>query len=206
MSDWNLDLLSLSWVWAADFLEPIRLKNFGTSSNWGGCTVGPVPKERFDLSELWREPKGPFWGNFLRDPDTFDHRFFRISSREAKSMDPQQRLILQVTYEAMESAGFQSLGQSDIGCYIGVGSVDYESNVASENATAYSATGTLRAFISGKVSHYFGWSGPSITFDTACSSSAVAIHSACKVSIECSLHSFPTYEDFNFQHDRFRSV
>jgi acyl transferase domain-containing protein len=55
---------------------------------------------------------------------------------------------------------------TDIGCYLGVGAVDYEDNVASEDANAFSATGTLRAFISGRISHYFGWSGPSITFDT----------------------------------------
>ena len=60
--------------------------------------------------------------------------------------------------------------------------MDYGDNVASENANSFSATGTLRAFISGRISHFFGWTGPSITFDTTCSSSAVAIHSACKVS------------------------
>lgn len=160
------------------------LAEFWDLINSGGCAAGSVPKDRFELSDLWREPKGPFWGNFIRSPDAFDHRFFKISSREAKSMDPQQRLLLQVAYEAMESAGYSHQSQNqdaNIGCYVGVGSVDYEANIASENATAYSATGTLRAFISGKVSHYFGWKGPSITFDTACSSSAVAIHSACKV-------------------------
>lgn len=152
----------------------------------GDNAVQQVPKDRFDPTDLWRDPKGPFWGNFISDPDAFDHRFFSISAREAKSMDPQQRLLLQVVYEAMESSGFYGPRQDSqpnrIGCYVGVGSVDYEDNVASENATAFSALGTLRAFISGRVSHHFGWSGPSITFDTACSSSAVAIHSACKVS------------------------
>ena len=154
----------------------------------GLCAVQQLPKDRFDTSDLWRDPKGPFFGNFLRDADTFDNQFFGISGREAKSMDPQQRLFLQVAYEAMESSGYFGLGSdeqpSDIGCYVGVGAVDYQDNIASHNATAFSATGTLRAFVSGKVSHYFGWSGPSITYDTACSSSAVAIHSACKVSVE----------------------
>lgn len=152
----------------------------------GVSAVQPLPQGRFNPAVLWRDPKGPFWGNFLRDPDTFDHRFFSISGREARSMDPQQRLLLQVVYEALESSGYYGPRQdgppSAVGCYVGVGSVDYDDNVASENATAFSAVGTLRAFISGRVSHYFGWSGPSITYDTACSSSAVAIHSACKVS------------------------
>ena len=172
---------------ACRFPKAESLEKFWELISSGGCAVQAVPKNRFDTSELWRDPKGPFWGNFLREPDAFDHRFFHFSSREAKSMDPQQRLLLQVAYEAMESSGYcgdrSDKQPSDIGCYVGVGAVDYEYNVASHNATAFSATGTLRAFVSGKVSHHFGWSGPSITYDTACSSSAVAIHSACKVSM-----------------------
>ena len=164
----------------ADSVEDYwRLISTGTS------TVQRIPEDRFCMKDFWREPKGSFWGNFLNDPKAFDHRFFSISGREAKFMDPQQRLVLQVVYEAMESSGYYGpcLGDrpANVGCYVGVGSVDYEMNVASENATAFSALGTLRAFISGRVSHHFGWNGPSITYDTACSSSAVAIHSACKV-------------------------
>ena len=167
----------------------------------GSNAVQHIPQTRFDPAQLWRDPKGPFWGNFLNDPDAFDHRFFSISGREAKSMDPQQRLLLQVVYEAMESSGYfgprQNRPSGGVGCYIGVGSVDYEDNVASENTTAFSALGTLRAFISGRVSHYFGWTGPSITYDTACSSAAVAIHSACKVRLNNSIQ-IPTTRATNF--------
>jgi hypothetical protein len=156
----------------------------------GQTAIGEIPKERFDASHITREPRmTKFWGNFLRSPDVFDHRFFNVSGREAKSMDPQQRLALQVAYEALESSGYYNLPTdkqtSNIGCYLGIGTVDYEHNVASENANAFSATGTLRAFASGRISHFFGWTGPSITFDTACSSSAVAIHTACKVYYAC---------------------
>ncbi|KAI0015267.1 putative polyketide synthase [Xylariomycetidae sp. FL0641] len=163
----------------------------------GGSAVRPLPADRFRASELTREPKDRFWGNFIRSPEHYDHRFFGMSGREAKSMDPQQRLVLQVAYEALESAGYfgTRAGQTDadcqrdVGCYMGVGAVDYESNVASHDATAFSALGTLRAFISGRISHHFGWSGPSITFDTACSSGAVAIHSAVNAikAYECSM-------------------
>lgn len=133
-----------------------------------------------------RPAPAKFQGNFLDAPGAFDHRFFGISGLEAKSMDPQQRLILQVAYEALESAGghYQTgaaAGPANVGCYLGVGSADYERNVAAHDANAFAATGTLRAFISGRVSHFFGWSGPSLTIDTACSSSAVAIHTACRV-------------------------
>lgn len=152
------------------------------NSDTNACT--PVPENRFQSEDLWRKPKGSFYGNFI-DADAFDHRFFNISAREAASMDPQQRLLLQVSYEAMESTGYLTgpdSSQRRVGCYVGAGYVEYEDNVASEHATAYSATGTIRAFVSGRVSHYFGWTGPSVVFDTACSSSAVAIHHACKVS------------------------
>jgi hypothetical protein len=152
------------------------------NSDKNACT--PVPESRFKSGDLWRKPNGPFYGNFIEDADAFDHRFFNISAREAASMDPQQRLLLQVSYEAMEAAGYPTgteAPRQPVGCYVGASYVEYEDNVASEHANAFSATGTIRAFVSGKVSHYFGWTGPSVVFDTACSSSAVAIHHACQV-------------------------
>jgi hypothetical protein len=152
----------------------------------GKTAVSLLPNKRFNMDKLAREPKGPFFGNYLANPDVFDHRFFGISAREAEAMDPQQRLLLQVAYESMESAGYCGLKKAnlptDIGCYVGVGSDDYTDNVGSVNSNAFSATGTLQAFNSGRISHFFGWSGPSIVVDTACSSAAVAIHMACKVS------------------------
>ncbi|CAG8890482.1 unnamed protein product [Penicillium egyptiacum] len=159
----------------------------------GRCGVSALPNERFEMDKLLREPKGPFWGNYLANPDVFDHRFFGISAREADAMDPQQRLLLQVGYEAMESAGYCGLRASnvpsDIGCYVGVGSDDYTDNVGSTHANAFSATGTLQAFCTGRLSHYFGWTGPSVVVDTACSSAAVSIHLACKAlqTNECSI-------------------
>lgn len=171
---------------ACRFPQADSVEEFWQLVSSGGTSIGKLPNERFNPADISREPKlAGFWGNFLRQPSVFDHQFFNISGREAKSMDPQQRLALQVAYEALESSGYCSLPpaekKTEVGCYLGVGSVDYEENVASENANAFSATGTLRAFISGRISHFFGWTGPSITFDTACSSSAVAIHTACKV-------------------------
>ncbi|KAL4973664.1 hypothetical protein BDW66DRAFT_153616 [Aspergillus desertorum] len=145
-----------------------------------------MPEERFKTSGLRRSPdeKLKFWGNFVNDVDAFDHRFFRKSSREAASMDPQQRLLLQVAYQTLESAEYSGLAgtkaSSDVGCYLGLCASDYTDNVASHPPNAFSSLGTLRAFLSGKISHFFGWTGPSITYDTACSSSAVAIQAACR--------------------------
>ncbi|KAI0835815.1 hypothetical protein F5Y06DRAFT_275458 [Hypoxylon sp. FL0890] len=168
---------------ACRYAQADSLEEFWSLINSGKNATTPVPEGRFKSEELWRTPKGPFFGNFIQDADAFDHRFFGMSAREAASMDPQQRLLLQVSYEAMESAGYADGTEAPnrpVGCYVGAGYVEYEDNIASEHATAFSATGTIRAFISGRVSHYFGWTGPSVVFDTACSSSAVAIHHACK--------------------------
>ncbi|KAL5341117.1 hypothetical protein BJX70DRAFT_406414 [Aspergillus crustosus] len=180
---------------ASRYPDSDSLEDFWDLLQSGRSAVQPLPESRFKTSQLQREPKGPFWGNFLRYPEQFDHRFFGISGREAKSMDPQQRLALEVAYEALESAGYFGLRSSrreqisDVGVYLGVGSVDYGDNVASHDANSFSALGTLRAFISGRLSHYFGWSGPSITYDTACSSGLVAIHAAVNAlkSDECSM-------------------
>ncbi|PTD07098.1 Non-reducing polyketide synthase andM [Fusarium culmorum] len=82
-----------------------------------------------------------------------------------------------------------SSATDNVGCYIGMSSCDYEENVNSHPPTAYSFTGTARAFSSGRISHFFGFTGPSMVIDTACSSSGVAIHTACKAiqSGECSM-------------------
>ncbi|KAJ0426703.1 hypothetical protein BJY00DRAFT_306700 [Aspergillus carlsbadensis] len=147
------------------------------------CTT--MPESRFKSTGLRRSEDGKlkFFGNFVKDVDAFDHRFFKKSSREAASMDPQQRLLMEVAYQAIESAEYTgpagSRAKRDIGCYIGACSNDYNDNVASHQPNAFSSLGTLRAFLSGKISHFFGWTGPSITYDTACSSSAVAIQAAC---------------------------
>ncbi len=179
---------------ACKFPGADNLDEFWQLLTSGTSMLQQMPAERFPTEGLRRSQDGKlrFWGNFVRDIDVFDHRFFKKSSREAATMDPQQRLLLQVAYEAMESSGyFGNLSAStpnDIGCYLGVCANDYNDNVASHPPNAFSSLGTLRAFLSGKISHYFGWKGPSVTYDTACSSSAVAIHSACKAieSGECS--------------------
>ncbi|KAF2847817.1 hypothetical protein T440DRAFT_537648 [Plenodomus tracheiphilus IPT5] len=144
-----------------------------------------IPADRFSTTGLRRSSDGaPFWGNFLKNIDAFDHQFFKKSSREAASMDPQQRLLLQCAYVAMENAGYFGMSihpnVRDTGVYLGACSSDYNDNVASHKPTAYSSLGTLRAFLTGRISHYFDWTGPSVVYDTACSSSAVAIDAACK--------------------------
>lgn len=141
-----------------------------------------VPIGRVDFATPWRQSDQRRWyGNFVDNHDSFDRRFFKMSPREAASTDPQQRLMLQVAYQAVEQAGYLNTShERNIGCYIAYGSGDYAENVACHPANAYAATGNLKAFAAGRISHYFGWTGPGLTIDSACSSSALAIHLACQ--------------------------
>jgi hypothetical protein len=161
---------------------------------YGSSQHREVPSDRVSFDNVWREAdaSGRKWyGNFINDHDAFDHRFFGKTAREVSSMDPQQRHMLQVAYQAVEQSGyFVDNGSNDrnIGCFIGVCSADYENNAACHAPNAFTAIGNLKSFIAGKISHYFGWLGPSLCIDSACSSSLVAVHQACRAVIngECS--------------------
>lgn len=144
------------------------------------------PSDRLNLNtqRLSDRAGTKFWGNFIDDADSFDHRFFKKSSREAVSWDPEKRVLLEVVYEALESAGhWGPAGQNapnDYGCYIGAVANNYYDNVACHPPNAYSMLGTSRAFFSGRISHQFGFTGPAMSIDTACSSSLVAVDTACR--------------------------
>ncbi|KAJ4000729.1 polyketide synthase [Lentinula boryana] len=119
-------------------------------------------------------------GNFIQGADEFDNRFFKISPREAKSMDPQQRILLHTAYEALEDSGYvpgttPSSQPDTFGCYIGAATHDYVQNLRGDIDVYYS-TGTLCSYLSGRISYAMGWSGPSMVVDTACSSSLAAVY------------------------------
>ncbi|KAK2037940.1 ketoacyl-synt-domain-containing protein [Colletotrichum somersetense] len=159
------------------------VEDFWRMLDVGESKLSEPPSGRFATHQHQRDTdKTVYFGNYLDDIASFDHRFFKKSGREAASLDPQQRLLLEVSYQALESAGFFGPRKPDldVGCFIGVCASDYNDNVASHPANAFSALGTLRAFVPGRISHFFGLSGPSVALDTACSSSAVAIDAACK--------------------------
>ncbi|KZL87534.1 polyketide synthase [Colletotrichum incanum] len=150
----------------------------------GQSTVNSAP-DRVGLNQLPDDtPQVRWWGNFLDEHDTFDHKFFNKSAREAMACDPQQRKLLEVVYEALESSGYHGADArsdpTDYGCYIGAVMNNYATNISCHPPTAYAMMGTSRAYLSGAVSHHFGWTGPAMTIDTACSSSLVAIHTACR--------------------------
>lgn len=114
-----------------------------------------VPESRFGVETHWRDvdPARKWYGNFIRDHDVFDHKFFKKSPREMASVDPQHRLMLQCAYQAVEQSGYfhQAHVDTQIGCYIGACAADYEQNVACYPANAFTATGNLKSFIPGKI-------------------------------------------------------
>jgi acyl transferase domain-containing protein/acyl-CoA synthetase (AMP-forming)/AMP-acid ligase II/acyl carrier protein/NADP-dependent 3-hydroxy acid dehydrogenase YdfG len=147
--------------------------------------IKEIPEDHFDYKPWFTKDTNAFdkmyckWGTFIDDVDKFDAAFFNISPREAKMMDPQLRLLLQVMYEAAEDGGYaKKIRGSKTGVYTGVCYHDYQQRLIS-SADPHSGTGNLTSMLSNRPSYYFDLKGPSISIDTACSSSLVALHTAC---------------------------
>ena len=123
-------------------------------------------------------------GGFIEGLDQFDHGFFRVSAREARSMDPQQRIFLEVAYEALEDAGLsiEKLRGGRTGLFVGLNTVDYGQMVSSdpEQVDLYYGTGNTFSGSAGRMSYFLGVRGPSLAVDTACSSSLTAVHLGCQ--------------------------
>jgi len=131
-------------------------------------------------------PDAPRWAGLLTEPiEGFDAAFFGITPREARALDPQHRLLLELAWETLEDAGVppQSLEGSRTGVFIGASSTEYRYLVERqprEDQDLYAATGNMLSLTAGRLSYTLGLQGPCLAVDTACSSSLVAIHLACK--------------------------
>lgn len=158
----------------------------------GRDAVSEVPPERWDVDEFFDpEPGTPGKivtrrAGFVDDVTGFDAPFFGMSTREARLMDPQHRLLLETAWQAVEHAGIAptALANSNTGVFVGLATHDYL-GMASDELTyaeieAYMAIGTSNAAAAGRISYRLGLQGPSVAVDTACSSSLVAIHQACQ--------------------------
>ncbi|WP_393055898.1 type I polyketide synthase [Streptomyces sp. LN549] len=156
----------------------------------GVDAITPIPASRWDGPSFYDpDPETPGrmrmqYGAFVDGVDEFDPYFFGISPREASRMDPQQRLFLEVAWEALDRAGLsrEALAGTATGVFVGVNSADYlQLQVADPSwADTYTITGGTNSLIANRLSYLFDLSGPSLTVDTACSSSLVAVHLACQ--------------------------
>jgi acyl transferase domain-containing protein len=166
----------------------------------GVDAVTEVPAERWNADAYYDpNPKASGKmvtrrGGFITNVDRFEPQFFGISPREAASMDPQHRLLLETSYEALEQAAIapETLVRSLTGVFIGITTGDYGQLMrigGPESTDVYSATGTALNAAAGRISFALGLHGPCIALDTACSSSLVAIHLACQSlrAGECSM-------------------
>ncbi|WP_396878680.1 polyketide synthase Pks13 [Mycobacterium sp. SMC-2] len=153
----------------------------------GRDAITDLPEGRW--SEFLEEPRlaerlatARTRGGYLKDIKGFDSEFFAVAKTEADNIDPQQRMALELTWEALEHARIpaSSLRGGSVGVYVGVSNNDYSFLAVSDPTVAhpYAITGTATSIIANRVSYFYDFRGPSVAVDTACSSSLVATHQA----------------------------
>jgi len=154
--------------------------------------LGPIPSDRWDVDGLY----APEWrragkisvnrGGFIKNVDQFDPGFFGISPLEASRMDPQQRMLLEVSYETIEDAGIdiKDLDNRHTAVFIGISAHDYGDlqNTPQErvNIGSHTNVGSALCINANRISYAYNLKGPSMALDTACSSSLNAVHMACR--------------------------
>ena len=155
----------------------------------GRDCIEEIPKERWDYQSYYEAKRSQpgkthsKWGGFIQDADKFDALFFNISPQEAEQIDPQERLMLEIAWAAIEDAGYNPLNLSQktkgkIGVFVGVMWNEYQLLFANQNNLLFGNSNT--ASLANRISYVLNARGPSLVIDTACSSSLVAIHEACK--------------------------
>ena len=156
----------------------------------GRSGVREVPPDRWDRERFYHPDPSVVgtmiskWGGFVENLEQFDARFWGISPREAMRMDPQQRWLLQVAWEAIEDSGTapQRLRGSNVGVFVGIAGSDYGGlqMPCHEIVDAYTNSGCTFSIASNRISYLFDLQGPSVSVDTACSSALVAVWLACQ--------------------------
>ncbi|KUJ14328.1 ketoacyl-synt-domain-containing protein [Mollisia scopiformis] len=147
----------------------------------GACDLHQtIPKDRFDMNELLEPEQLARFGCFINQPGFFDARLFNMSPREALQTDPIHRILLMVTYEALEMSGYSGARGQRVGTFFGQATDDWRESNVSQDIDVHYIPATQRAFGPGRLNYHFKWDGPSYSIDTACSSSATAIEMAYK--------------------------
>ena len=182
----------------AHFPHSANLEEYWDNLKQGKDLIDLVPPNRWDHAELYDpDPAAASdgkvyckWGGFLDDHDKFDPKFFNISAEEARVIDPQERLILESVWAAIEDAGytrdslkkrFPKARSADVGVFVGVTTNSYHLWTSEErNRGSFVYPSALPWSIANRVSYFFDFNGPSMPIDTACSSSLVAVHLACE--------------------------
>ncbi|MEK6249269.1 MAG: AMP-binding protein, partial [Planctomycetales bacterium] len=156
----------------------------------GVDAISEVPSDRWDVDRYYDpDPESPGKmytrrGGFLEQVDQFDPQFFSIAPREAISIDPQHRLLMEVAWETLEDAGQapDRLERGRTGVFVGISNCDYARLSVRQNDLSsidtYTATGTSLSIAAGRLAFFLGLRGPCLAIDTACSSSLVAVHMA----------------------------
>ncbi|HCX22475.1 MAG: short-chain dehydrogenase [Flammeovirgaceae bacterium] len=168
----------------------------GPDQFWNQLTRGingvtEVPKDRWDVEEYYDPNPNKAGkiknnkGGFVEGIDLFDNEFFKVFPKEAERIDPQQRLLLQTTFESMEDAGdkLDALKNTNTAVFMSTFTNDYwDMQVGQENRygiSPHTPMGSSLTAIANRVSYFYNLKGPSVSIDTACSGSLVAVHLAC---------------------------
>ncbi|OGM42335.1 hypothetical protein ABOM_007875 [Aspergillus bombycis] len=188
MASGDIAIIGMACRFAGDAKSP---EAFHAMLQKGKDAWTKISSSRFNV-EAFRHPSKDRSGSIVceggyfleQDVSKWDAPFFTCSASEARSYDPQQRLLLELAYESLESAGIPitDIANTDAACFVGAFSEDYKLIVSRDiHATPqYAKTGTSLSILSNRISWFYNLRGPSVTCDTACSSSMAALHIACE--------------------------
>ncbi|ACS85223.1 FkbH like protein [Musicola paradisiaca Ech703] len=156
----------------------------------GGNCISDVPATRWNIAAYFDEDRAKpnktygRWGGFIEDIDKFDASFFGISGKEARQMDPQQRLFLQESWHALEDAGYanREIKNKKWAVYAGADAGDYQANLRQHDIPldASSFMGNDSSILAARIAYFMDMKGPAMAIDTASSSSLAAVHLACE--------------------------
>jgi acyl transferase domain-containing protein/enoyl-CoA hydratase/carnithine racemase/acyl carrier protein/SAM-dependent methyltransferase/NADP-dependent 3-hydroxy acid dehydrogenase YdfG len=174
------------------FPQAKNLEQYWHNIAQGKNCIVQVPAERWDRKAYYQPGEAvpsktnSQWVGALEEYDRFDPLFFNISPTEAESMDPQQRLFLQVCWHGIEDAGYDArlLSGSKCGVFVGCTSGEYQQQSRPRRLSAQGFTGNAPSILAARIAYFLNLQGPCLALDTACSSSLVAIALACD-SLQC---------------------